>query len=213
MRPQPQGPRQPGRCDAAAPRWPARSPRPSPRACGRAGRVSPRGRGCGASQPPTTPCGARDRRARTPSRRRSEWDSRRARPCRRPSDRWSRTADASSADGVVAAIHREPARSPIERREFVRPESKHRHAECFQHLHRPRQIEDGLGAGRHDGDRNPRKCRQVGGNVAAFGRVAMHARRCLRWRTPVSRWHVRRTSWPRRSWSRADRMTLPRRGY
>ena len=96
IRPQPQGPRQPARCDAAAPRWPARSPRPSPRACGRAGTVSPRGPGCGAPQPPTMPCGARDRRARDAISSAIGIGFATSTPVPRPSDRWSRTADASS---------------------------------------------------------------------------------------------------------------------
>lgn len=54
-------------------------------------------------------------------------------------------ADRELGDGIVAAIHWQSGRPPIEGREFVRFASKDRYAECFQHLHRARQIEDRLG--------------------------------------------------------------------
>ena len=76
---------------------------------------------------------------------------------------------------VHPAVHGEPAGAAIERGKLVRPQAEHGHAERLQHFHRARQIQDRLGAGTYDGDRNARQGRQVRRHVTADAGVAMDA--------------------------------------
>ena len=120
-------------------------------------------------------------------------------PAQRPSTRRARTGSSSSASGIgtvsstplsaldrytnVAATsaadlhamrHAMPAGAGVERGEPVVLPAEHRHTGRLQVLQRPREVEEGLGAGAHghDGMRGDRV--EIGRDVAADLDAAMH---------------------------------------
>ena len=78
-------------------------------------------------------------------------------------------------DGVAAAIDAETAFPTVERRELGRAHAEDRHPEHLEHLHRPWQVENRLGASADHGHRIPRERGQVGRDISCVADAAVHA--------------------------------------